>query len=297
MKLKKAHWIGIIAGFLTLIIASVLFLNVFNLDIFTKNTKMFYFIVGIACVIGSLPFVFSTIAESEKEKEKNEMFLEFSRDLVEGVRTGTPISKCIINVRDKNYGKLTPNTKKLANQISLGIPVKDALTIFERDVSSSMVTRAITLIKEADKAGGEIEEVLDSVVASTAEIEELKKQRKSATYNLIVQGYMIFFVFIVIMLVMEFKVIPMTTGITAEMGDATGTEGMGVPGLGGFGASTVSKEELTAPLLYLLLAQGFMAGLTIGKLAEGRVKAGIKHSFVMVVIALLASTGARAFLG
>ena len=58
------------------------------------------------------------------------MFLEFSRDLVEGVKTGTPISKSVINIRNKNYGSLNPYIDKLANQISLGIPIKDALDNF-----------------------------------------------------------------------------------------------------------------------------------------------------------------------
>ncbi|MBI2631643.1 hypothetical protein HYW75_01430, partial [Candidatus Pacearchaeota archaeon] len=56
---------------------------------------------------------------------------------------------------------------------------------------------------------------------------------------------------------------------------------------------TTSVEELSNPFLYLLLAQGFFAGLTIGKLAEGTMKAGIKHSFIMTVTAFLVSTGVR----
>jgi hypothetical protein len=38
-------------------------------------------------------------------------------------------------------------------------------------------------------------------------------------------------------------------------------------------------------------------GLVVGKLAEGKLKAGLKHSFILITIALLISTGARVFLG
>jgi hypothetical protein len=35
--------------------------------------------------------------------------------------------------------------------------------------------------------------------------------------------------------------------------------------------------------LYLLVAQGFFAGLVIGKLGEGSIKAGVKHSFILMI--------------
>jgi hypothetical protein len=46
----------------------------------------------------------------------------------------------------------------------------------------------------------------------------------------------------------------------------------------------------------LLLFQGFFAGLVIGKISEGTIKSGLKHSFVLVAVALLISTGANIFL-
>jgi hypothetical protein len=45
-----------------------------------------------------------------------------------------------------------------------------------------------------------------------------------------------------------------------------------------------------------LVFQGFFAGLVIGKLSEGTVKSGLKHSIILVIIAILISTGARVFL-
>ncbi len=277
MDIKKAHIVGIIAAVLV-IVGSLMAWKWINL-----KSEMFYFIIGISVVIGILPFVVSLIIESSKEKENNEMFLEFSRNLVESVKSGTPISKSIINLRGKYYGSLTPYIKKLANQISLGIPVKNALETFARDVDSRVISRAVTLISEAEKAGGEIEGILESVAKSVNETEKLKKERLSVIYSLVVQGYIIFFVFIVIMLIMQFKILPMTSEITAGGGE-----------LGGFEAS-YGAEEVAKPMLYLLIIQGLFTGLVIGKLAEGSLKAGIKHSFAMVALSLLIYMGAKAF--
>src|SRR3989338_829211 len=288
MKLRRMHWVGIIAGIIILISSTVSLL-------YYKQMNLFLFLLGISIGIIVLPFVMSIVFENKKEQEINEMFLEFSRNLAESVSTGTPISKSIVNMGKRNYGPLSPYIQKLANQISLGIPVGRSMQTFSNDVNNPVITRAVALISEAEKAGGEIAFILDSVAKSIAEIEKLKKERQAAIYNLVVQGYIIFFIFMGIILVMQFKIIPMTIGPGTLW--ELGTSGLG-SGLSETTAqgTELSSQELTRPFLYLLLTQGFFAGLTIGKLTEGNIKSGIKHSFILTLVGYLSYTGANAFL-
>ncbi len=288
MKLTRMHWVGIISGVVVLLIDVVILLVY-------KDFNLFLFLLGIIFGVVALPFIIGVIAVNKREQEISGMFLEFSRNLAESVTTGTPISKSIMNMSKKNYGPLTPHIKKLANQISLGIPVNKAMHNFSRDVDNKVISRAIALISEAERAGGEISKILQSVAESIAEVERLKEERRAAISNLVVQGYIIFFIFVGIMLVMEFKILPLTAGL----GGSEISSGASLSGLGGFGGggATLNPEELARPFLYLLVTQGIFAGLTIGKLAEGSIKAGIKHSFILTIMAFLISTGARAFLG
>ncbi len=285
MEIEKKHVFGMIIA-VAIALSAVIFL---------RDNKIFYFILGISAVIALLPFIFSLIVESKVEQENSEMFLEFSRNLAESVKAGTPISRSIINLKNKDYGYLSPHIQKLANQISLGIPVREALNIFASDVNNKAITRAVHLISEAEKAGGQIETILDSVAKSVAAIEKLRKERRAAIYALVVQGYIIFLIFIVIMLVLQFKIMPMVGDFSGMEGGGS-VEGMGFSGLG-IGGKGVKISELANPFLYLLLAQGFFAGLIIGKMAEGSIKPGIKHSFIMMLMAYLITTGARAFVG
>ncbi|MEK6885653.1 MAG: type II secretion system F family protein, partial [Nanoarchaeota archaeon] len=247
--------------------------------------------------IAGLPFFMSLLVESKKEADIEHMFLEFSRDLVEGVKSGTPISKSIINTRNKDYGSLNPYIEKLANQIALGIPVKDSLDTFAKDIKSPVISRAISLIREAEVSGGRIESILESVAFSISQIEKLKKERKAAIYNLTVQGYIIFFIFILIMLVMQFKIIPIVSGL--NLGGAGGTTENPLAGVvGGTGSGPkLDAEALALPFLLLLLTQGFFAGLVIGKISEGTIRGGLKHSFILVAVSWLISTGAKLILG
>jgi len=288
LKLEKPQIIGIILA-LAIILLSM---------IFFYGTELFWFLSGIAFVIAGLPFLISLILESNLTREKEAMFLEFSRNLVESVKAGTPISKSILNIRGKDYGGLNPYVNKLANQISLGIPVKSAFETFARDTGSRTIARAVTIIGESEKAGGKIEDILDSVSKSVAQVEKLRKERRAAMYTLVVQGYIIFLIFIVIMLVMQFKILPIASGFGEGLEGSSGS----VSGIGGGLTGLVSgekatPEELAKPFFWLLLVQGFFAGLVIGKLAEGKIKAGLKHSFTLVIIALLIRKGENVFLG
>lgn len=271
MKFEKTHWIGIGIG--TAIATS-------SIGIF-RGSRLLYFLLIISLVISALPFMISIILNQNLQNKKEEKFLEFSRDLVENVKSGTPISKSIINLKNRDYKTLNPHIQKLANQLTLGITLTQALRTFANDINSKLITRAVGLISEAERAGGKIESILESVAKSTNQIENLKKERKAAVSNLVTQGYIIFMVFIIIMLVLEFKILPLVS-------DLSGSEGLNVD------INKVNPDEFGMPMLIMILVQSLFAGLVIGKISEGSIKSGIKHSFILLTITLLVTTGAKA---
>jgi hypothetical protein len=147
------------------------------------------------------------------------------------------------------------------------------------------------LIGQAERAGGDIGEILESVAGAVTISDKLKKERKAAISTLVVQGYIIFFVFIGIVLIMQFRVLPMISNI----GDLGVTGDIGIGGLSGGGE--IDQGELGNAFLYLLLIQGFFSGLTIGKLSEGTVKGGLKHSFALMIVSFLIFAGSNLFFG
>jgi archaeal flagellar protein FlaJ len=270
MKFEKMHWFGIGIGILGMLGSAFMFMG----------DKLLYFLLVIFLIVGTLPFMITFLLSQSKQKENEEKFLAFVRDLVETVRSGTPISKAIINLRNRNYGTLTPHIKKLANQLSIGITLTVALNNFASDAKSKVISRAVGLISEAERAGGKIDSILESVSTSVNQIEQLRKERKAAVSNLVTQGYLIFFVFIIIMLVLEFKILPLVS-------DLGGTEGLAIS------VSSIDPDQFSMPLFVMLLVQSFFAGLVIGKISEGSIKNGFKHSFILLTLTLLITTGAK----
>jgi len=277
MKITKFHLISVGVSLLMIIIS-----------LFFIGENKFLFLLGIGIVIGVIPFIISIVYESKIEAENEEMFLEFARSLVESVKTGTPISRSIVNAKNKPFGVLSPHIQKLAGQISIGIPLKVALETFSKDVNNPTISRALALIWQAEKAGGDIGEILKAVTEAVSVSDKLKKERKAATSTLVTQGYIIFLVFIIIILVMQFKILPMVNNIAGvgEVGNIENVVGQ-----------TSDSQDVSDSFLYLLIVQGFFSGLVIGKLSDGNIKAGIKHSATLMIMSFLISTGVRFFFG
>ena len=98
------------------------------------------------------------------------------------------------------------------------------------------------------------------------------------------------------MVVMEFKILPIATGIGIDTSSGTdGTEGgTAIPGIPGFNPqNTATPEQLARPFLWLLIFQGFFTGLIVGKLSEGSMRQGLKHSFILMVLAIIINTGLK----
>ena len=269
MKIKPIYVLGVLAGSILAGFSSYFF-----------EGNLLNFLLTVSLLVGAIPFMIDFILAQSKQREKEEKFLAFTQDLVETVRSGTPVGKGIINLRKRNYGSLSPHIAKLANQLAMGITLRNALLTFGRETNSDVISRAVSLISEAERAGGKIELVLESVSASVNQVEKLRKERMASVSNLVTQGYMIFFLFIIIMLVMEFKILPL-------VGDLQHTEGLSM---------SVEKADSLAfskPLFIMLLIQSFFAGLVIGKISEG----SLRHSFILLTVTLLITTGARLLFG
>ncbi len=277
MKFKKIYLIGIIIAVL------VIALDVLLL----YKSGYFWPLVIISLVIASIQFWIDFFSEIKRQREIEEKFLEFIRNLVESVKSGVSIPRSIINVSKKDYGALNPYVKKLANQIEWGIPTRKALLTFSFDTDNKIIKRSISIIVEAEQSGGDIRDILSSVVNSVINVKKLREERKATAYTQIIQGYIIFFVFIGIMLILQFWLFPKLTGIS-------GVIQSGVSGISGISSS--QSYNLDTVFLSLIIIQGFFAGIMIGKFSEGTIKNGLLHSLILITSSTLIITTVKGVL-
>ncbi|MDP2909193.1 MAG: type II secretion system F family protein [Nanoarchaeota archaeon] len=275
IKFKKEYLIGIfVCSFVVL------------LDIlYFWKTRWFFAMIILALSIGWSQFWMDFFKEQKRQKEIEEKFVELVRTLVGTVKSGISIPQALRQTADKDYGALTKYTRKLANQLEWGIPVDEALLIFSKDTGNTTIKRAVSIVLEAEKSGGDIENVLESVTDSVVHVKKMKAERRAETYSQMVQGYIVFFVFIGIMLLLQIKLFPMLAGMSGAMSSGLGSMDM----LGSvFGEG--EQANLDKIFFSMLMIQGLFAGIMIGKFSEGTIKQGLAHSLALMTISALIVT-------
>jgi len=281
IQFRNIYFVWFFVAFIILTANFYLFFN-FGVD-FGSNTRWFFPLLIIGLLVASGQFWIDFMKERERQKRIEIKFLDFVRNLSSTIKSGISIPASIVQASSKDYSELNPYIKKLSNQIQTGISVHKALQTFANDTHNPMIKRAVSIVNEAEASGGDIENVLTSVTASLVSIKKIKEERKLSIYSQMVQGYIIYFVFIGIMLLLQLKLFPKLS----EVGTSLGTSG----GLLGTAVQTGAEAvNLDFTFFILILIQGFFAGLMIGKFSEGSIKDGIIHSLILVVSAALIVT-------
>lgn len=202
-------------------------------------------------------------------------FPDFVRDLSESRRAGMTFTQAIMNSAKGNYGVLSPEVQKIARQVSWGSSVEEALSAFAKRVKTSLIQRTISLIIEASRSGGNVADVLDAASKDAREVKLLEDERRASMLSYVAVVYVGMGVFLMIIAVLANNLIP---AIMQE-----GAESMG-GGLGMGASGAINKDDLIQVFFYAALSQSAGMGLVTGVFEEGKLKAGVKHIFILMLI-------------
>lgn len=281
---EKSTFILSVSGGLVFFLFSYFYLTPKVNDEFISNVMIL-----LSFIVMGLPPAMFRYNKYQQMREVEESFPDFIRDITEGLRGGMTLPLAIKYASNNNYGALNSHIKILVAQITWGIPFDNALHNFVNDIENPTITRAISTVIEAHRSGGNIAEALDAVGKSTVEIEKLRRERTSRISSQMMTGYVIFFIFVVIMIGMrEFLLPALTWGSAAT----PGSEEMMAAS-----SANVNVELYGRMFSHLAIIQGIFSGLAIGKLAEGSLSAGVKHAAIMSLMGYTALMLAHTFLG
>jgi len=267
MKFKFKHTQEVIFIGTGLIILGFNFLYI--MDAYPILFPVFNMVGGI---IASVPAVWLLYSRYRVSKQIEQQFIVFIRDVSDSIKSGMTLPMALNHCSKRDYLELSKHVRRLASQMEWGIPFKKALSTFANNTHSSLVGRAVATIIATYKIGGKISDTLDAVSKSLVTINKIKKERTTAIYSQIVTSYIIFFVFIGILVILQVFLIP-NLAIQGEDILSLNDEGE-VP----------TPEMFSGSFTAFIVIQGFFAGLATGKMAEGSLVAGLKHSLLLIII-------------
>ena len=266
MKRNTHYVLFAITGILGAIVGMVGFLYFRGSSLFTGFLLGSFFLM-----LG--PYLFYKFREQAWISEIEDQFPDFLRSLAEAQRAGMTLPQAIYMARDDDYGRLSPEVKKMAAQISWGIPFSDILSQFAEQSRSSRVQSTVSLVIVAHHAGGDIVKILEAASESARERQSLAKEQASQMQQYLGIIYMSYFIFIGVIYLIKTQFIDVFQNIESPM-----SSGEPIP-----------IEPYDQLFLSMLIIQGALSGLVAGKFSSGSIFAGIKHSFVLIIVGYLAA--------
>jgi archaeal flagellar protein FlaJ len=249
----------------------VIFLVVIGMNIFIINLLTIFYLpltlLSIGIVVAGPLILQYRLYKINKEIE--ERFPDFLRDVTENIKTGMTLTQAITATKETYYGALSPYVKKMVTKIDWSIPFDEILKEFSKG-STPLIKKTVSTITETYTGGGDITQILDATGKTIKEINKVRRERFSAIYSQMVTGYVIFFIFIAVLVVLQKFLVPSLFAFSSEEV--------------GISADAGISGYYSMIFQWLIIIEGFFSGLVVGKMAEGNLLAGIKHSFILTVI-------------
>jgi len=260
-KIKRIAWI-VSVSLAVLIVFSAYFL-------FGKNAIIDEF-VFFAIIVATLPPAFLSSMDFKWRKAIDEHLPDLFRSIVQAQQTGMTLPQAIEENSKRNYGPLTAELKKMTTQMSWGMSFEDTLLAMGKRVNTILVQRTIPMIIEASRSGGQVEKVFDPMGKFIQSTQLLQKERRTQTKPYIAIIYVAFFVFLftIVLLFKSFFV--------------------SVEGLPVLGTATMAPSQIQRVFFQMMIIQAFFGGLVAGKMGEGTIAAGLKHSVILMLCGYIA---------
>lgn len=238
-----------------------------------------HLIIGLLIVL--LPYAVLYELWRRKVRGIEESIPEFLSRLSGINRVGLTPARAIAVLEKTNLGLISYEIHRIKRDLDWGGLFSDALVRFEHRVQTAAIARNVTLITKASEMTGDIAEIL-SIAANDARMSEtLKRERLADMIIYIIVIYLAFGVFVFVVVVLDWNFL----SILRDM--ATGGSLENVPS----SLMTIAQDGtlvvISRLLFHACLISAFFSGLIAGQMGEGSVKAGVKHTVIMLIISLV----------
>ena len=241
---------------------------------FPEISAIDYVVFGVISLM--LPYGVYGYRRDQIRSRVEEKFPDFLRDLAEYWKGGLSMTVAIQTLAKGEYGNLNDEVNKMSSQISWGVSFGEVLEMFTERVTSPIVTRAVRMVDEANKAGGKISDILLAASFDAREIKALETERRQEVGSYVTVIYASFFVYLGIILVLA------STFIPAIVDSSAATGGSGSMSIGNLTIREMNEVWISTVFLYSLIIQGTGMGLAAGFMSTGRLySAFLRASFLL----------------
>lgn len=278
-KKRKTMMISVMAGIGIIVV-------VFQVSQATGNQTIRDLGIIAGVMIMVIPLVVKQIAENKRRDSVDSNLPIFLLSLVSSVTSGSSLLRAVEDAADRRMGALTPELKNLRANISWGMPYHEAFDNFTKKVGTKLARRVGVLLQISMDIGGNVTDTLELIQKHVSEMQNIEKERKASLSPYIYTIYIAFVVFIAVTVLLVSNFFTEIETVQLKLKETAKTTH--VP-LGMFATILgISVKDIDSVMFNMSLIEAVFGGIAAGKIGEGSFLGGIKHSIVMIVIAIMA---------
>lgn len=265
----------IIATALGLTQVITLIMNEFMIkaDLIFKTDQLIF----LALIISLFPPAIINYVDMRWRLSVDKNIPEFLRELSEAGRTGVTLTRALDLASKRRYGPLSSELEGIVIKLSWGGNFEDSLKKFAERIETKLAKRTSILLTEINRSGGDIKDVLDTVSRHIRELQSIEDERRSQLQTYVAIVYIAFFIFIFIDYILLQTFFAKIEALKESLSDVGGL----------FLMKDLSFENIKTMMFHMSVMQGLFGGLIAGKMGEGALGAGLKHSLILITIAFL----------
>ncbi len=258
---KKIAWIVSGALGVTICVTAILLL---------KDSPLFdeYFLLAV--VITVFPPAVLDYVDYRWKRSVDKYLPDLFRSIVQAQKAGMTLPQAMEEASKRKYGPMTKELQKMVTQMSWGVSFEDALQSLGKRVDTALLRQTIPLILEAQRSGGQVEKVFEPLEEFVRTTLTFDAERKTQIRPYLAIIYVAFFVFL-------FTIIMLFKSFFVDMVDFELSQFELMP-----------PSEARSIFFHMSAIQAFFGGLVAGKMGEGTVGGGLKHSVILLLCGYLA---------
>jgi len=265
----------IIATALGLTQVITLIMNEFMIkaDLIFKTDQLIF----LALIIALFPPAIINYVDMRWRLSIDKNIPEFLRELSEAGRTGVTLTRALDLASKRRYGPLSSELEGIVIKLSWGGNFEDSLKKFAERIETKLAKRTSILLTEINRSGGDIKDVLDTISKHIRELQSIEDERRSQLQTYVAIVYIAFFIFIFIDYILLKTFFAKIEALKESLSDVGGL----------FLMKELSYESIKTIMFHMSIMQGLFGGLIAGKMGEGALGAGLKHSLILIITAFL----------
>lgn len=238
-------------------------------------------IVMAGILVALIPFAVFYAIYSRRHRRIEEAIPDFADQMASSVRHNMTLARAIELIAVGGKSNMLEEIRLIHRDIVWGSLTSDAIKRFSEHIRIGAIDRMGILVSQAEHFTNNLSQVLQIIAEDAKNMVTLKSERRGDMLLYVIVVYLAFFVFVFVQAILVVMFLPMM--MQGGEGMSMVGSGMAMPGVG----SGFSIDVYDRLIYHSVVIHGFCSGIVAGMMGEGSALAGVKHSCVMVAVAMI----------